>query len=116
MDTAGLEFVPYDGELMGLPVSPNHLVFRWNVGFCKILFSMTQQGLSANCHFASDKAGLRHIKTAIDSFVQFVFSTFDWCRMTIANISRPSVERVVRKCGFQYIYQVGDTKIYARTK
>ncbi len=116
MDTAGLEFIPYDGDLMGLAVTPNHLVFRWNVGHCKILFSLTQQGQSANCHFASDKPGLRHIKQAIDRFVRFVFSQCDWCRMIVANIKRPSVERTVQKCGFKWVSEVDDMQIYARAK
>lgn len=114
MDTVGIEFAPYDGDLMGLAVTPNHVVFRWNVDFCHILFSMTQQGRSANCHFASDRAGLRHIKTAIDRFVRFVFSRCDWCRMVIANVKRPSVERVVSKCGFRWVAEVDDMQVYAR--
>lgn len=100
MDTARLEFLPYDGDLMGLAVTPNHVVFRWNVDFCTILFSMTQQGRSANCHFASDKAGLRHLKEAIDKFVRFVFLHMDSCKMVIANTGKPSIGRLISKVGF----------------
>lgn len=114
MDTTGLEFVPYDGDLMGLAVTPNHLVFRWNVDFCTILFSMTQQGRSANCHFASDKAGLRHIKEAIDKFVRFVFSTFDWCRMVLANVDRPSVGRLIEKVRFMPVAECYKGRFYMR--
>lgn len=100
MDTARLEFLPYDGDLMGLAVTPNHIVFRWNVDFCTILFSMTKQGRSANIHFASNKQGLRYIKEAVDKFVRFVFSTFDWCRMVTGNVGRPSIGRLIEKVGF----------------
>ncbi len=100
MGTTGLEFIPYDGDLMGLAVTPNHLVFRWNVDHCKILFSLTQQGKAANIHFASDKAGLRHIRTALDRFVRFVFSAFEWCTMVTGNVGRASIGRMIEKIGF----------------
>lgn len=100
MDSARLAFVQYDGDLMGLTVTENHLVFRWNVDHCTVLFSMTRQGRSANCHFASDKRGLRHVKEAIDQFVQSVFRTCDWCEMVVANVNRPSVGRMIEKVGF----------------
>ncbi len=116
MDSDSLEFIPHDGDLMGLTVTPNHLVFRWNVDHCTILFSMTQQGNSANCHFASNKNGLRYIKEAVDKFVRFVFSECDWCRMVIANIQRPSVCRLVEKVGFRWVAEVQDMQIYARAK
>lgn len=116
MDTGSVEFAPYDGDLMGLAVTPNHLVFRWNVDHCTILFSITQQGQSANCHFASNKQGLRYIKEAVDQFVRFVFSHWDSCRMVIANVKRPSVERVVKKCGFLWVAEVSDMNIYARAR
>lgn len=116
MDSGELEFAPYSGDFMGLTVTPDHVVFRWNVNHCTILFSLTQQGQSANCHFASDKAGLRHIRTAIDKFVRFVFSAFDWCRMVIANVQRPSVARIVEKVGFKWVASVQGMQIYARAK
>lgn len=100
MDTASLEFAPYSGDLMGLAANENHLVFRWSVDFCIILFSVTRKGNSANCHFASNKGGLRYIKEAVDKFVMFVFSEYDWCRMVIANVQRPSVGRLIKKVGF----------------
>lgn len=116
MDSGQLEFIPYDGDLMGLAVTPSHLVFRWNVDFCTILFSMTKQGLSANCHFASNKSGLRYIKEAVDKFVRFVFSAFDWCRMVVANIQRPGVCRMVEKVGFKWVADSENAKIYARLR
>lgn len=116
MDSSSVEFAPYDGDLMGLMTTPDHLVFRWNVPHCTILFSMTQQGQSANCHFASDKRGLRHIREAIDKFVRFVFSACDWCKMVIANVQRPSVCRLIRKVGFKWVAEVQGMQIYARAK
>ena len=116
MDSGQLAFVPYDGELMGLTTSPNHLVFRWNVEHCLILFSITRQGRAANCHFSSDKAGLRHARKAIDEFVRFVFAEFPWCSMVIANVKRPSVCRLIEKVNFKWVSEVQDMNIYARSK
>lgn len=116
MDTARLEFIPYDGDLMGLAVTPNHIVFRWNVQHCTILFSLTQQGRAANIHFASDKAGLRHVKTAIDRFVQFIFSAFDWCEMVIGNVGRASIGRLIEKIGFVPFADCDKGTFYMRLK
>lgn len=86
----------YEGDLWGLPTNENHLVYKWSEG--EILFSMTRLGNAASCHFASKD--LRGIKPAINAFCEFVFSEFGWCRMIIAAIAVPSVERVVKKCGY----------------
>lgn len=116
MDSGSLEFLPYDGDLMGLAVTPNHLVFRWNVDFCTILFSMTQQGGSANCHFSSNKRGLRYVKEAVDKFVRFVFSAFPWCRMVLANVERPSVGRLIQKVGFTPVADCNKGTVYMRLR
>lgn len=116
MDTARLEFVPYSGDLMGLAANENHVVFRWNVDFCTILLSMTRQGLSANCHFASNKTGLRYIKEAVDRFVWFVFSECEWCRMVVANVNRPSVGRMIERLRFFPIAKADGAIIYVRPR
>lgn len=102
MDSGSLTFLPYHGDMMGLYATENHLVFRWN-GPGLILASVARRGDAATAHLACDKAGLRHLKRAIIDFVAFSFWLFDWCKMVIAQITRPSVERVVKKCGFVYI-------------
>lgn len=99
MDTDCVKFEPYEGDMIGLVSNSNHLVFRWYRTDCKILFSVSRRGDAASCHFASDKAGLRHVKEAIDDFVRFVFWLFDWCRMVLAQVERPSVGRLIEKCG-----------------
>ena len=92
-------FEPYSGDLQGLAVTESHDVYRWK-GPGKVLFSACKQGQSINAHFASDKSGLRYIKTAINDFVDFVFWLYDWCTMVIANVGRPSIGRVIEKVGF----------------
>lgn len=112
---AEAKFYLYDGDLIGLPTNENHLVFRW-VGPGKVLFSMTQQGLAANIHFASDKKGLRHLKKACIDFVDFVFSEFEWCRMCIAHIGKESIGRLIKKIGFVYIVSSELGSIYVRLR
>lgn len=115
MDTARLEFAPYSGDLIGLPVDENHLVFRWN-GPGKVLFSVSRRGDAASCHFASDPAGLRHLKKAIDAFVLFVFWLFDWCMMVLAQVQRPSVGRLIEKVGFMPVTTIDEITVYARAR
>ena len=83
-------FTPYSGELMGLFTNESHVVFLW-LGPGKVLFSVTQQGKAASCHFASNKKGLRFLKQAIDEFVEFVFWSLKSVTMVLAQVERPSV-------------------------
>jgi len=101
-------FAPYGGDLIGLPTDSNHLVFRWARDGCKILFSVTKRGLAASCHFASDKAGLRHIKQAINEFSTFVFDLFKWCTMILAVVAKDSIGRLITKCEYTPIGQLSD--------
>lgn len=115
MDSTGVEFHPYDGDLMDLPANEDHLVFRWQ-GPGKVLFSVSRRGDAASCHFASNPAGLRHLKKAIDSFVLFVFWLFDWCIMVLAQVKRPSVGRLIEKVGFMPVTTIDDITVYARAR
>lgn len=109
-----LAFLPYSGDLMGLAVNERHLVFRWNQDHCTVLFSLTRRGNAASCHFASDKAGLRYLKSAIDSFVNFAFWLFEWCEMVIAQVSSQSVGRLIEKVGFAPFADCDEGTIYMR--
>lgn len=114
---SSLRFEPYEGkDMMGLVYNDSYLVFRWIEPDCNIIFSIAQRGKAANVHFASDKSGLRKIKIAIDEFCDFIFSRFDWSTMIMAIIKLPSVVRIVEKCGFQYITDIDDNKVYTRLR
>jgi hypothetical protein len=110
-----VEFVQYSGDLMDLEANETHLVFRW-MGPGKILFSVSRRGNAASCHFASNNAGLRYIKEAIDAFVKFVFWIFDWCTMVLAQVEKPSVGRLIKKVGFMPIGKSDNITVYARVK
>lgn len=107
-------FSNYDGDLIGLATNENHLVYRWDYPGCKILFSVTRMGGGASCHFASDKAGLRHLKTAINEFCAFVFKAYKWCKMIIANVKRLSTRRFLSKLGFIPVMEYNDHLIMVR--
>lgn len=97
------KFMPYTGDLMGLPTDKNHINFLWKEKGCKVLFSVTRQGNGASCHFASDKAGMVKIKQAINEFCDFVFWMFDWCELILAKIEIKKIKTLVKKCGFKKI-------------
>ncbi len=112
-----IKFIPYSGDLIGLPCDDNHLVFRWNVEQCKILFSVCRRGDAASCHFASNKQGLRMLKKAINEFTEFVFNLFNWCTMSIAIVNKKSVGRLIEKCGYSAFAEYEDGDIaYMRVK
>ena len=112
---SGLKFSPYDGDLMGLACDENYLIFRWN-GEGKILGAVSRRGNAASCHFSADRKGLRHLKQAINEFVDFCYYMFDWCTMMMGFISIDSVERVVKKCGFIELEKLQDCTVYVRLK
>lgn len=112
---SGLMFAPCRGEpaLFG---TTDYLAFRWQ-GPGKILFSVTQKGGAAYCHFCSDRAGLRHVREAFEAFSQFVFWLFDWCEMIIATTKeKPSIERVLMKSGFRLVARREGATAYARCR
>ena len=109
-------FYQYEGDLMDLPHDDNHLVFRWLEPGCKILFSVSRMGNGASCHFATDKAGLRKLKQAVNEFCEFCFWLFDWCEMVLAKVKKPSVSRILPRCGFKFIITGNNIEAFARYK
>jgi len=114
-----MRFLPYTGDLIGLPTSKNHLNFRWVEPDCKILFSVCRQGNVASCHFASDKKGIFKIKRAINEFAEFVFWMFDWCEAIIAKIiishQSKRVGAIIERCGFKKVID-GNITVYIKEK
>lgn len=111
-----MKFKPYSGDLIGLPTNENHLNFRWTEPDCKVLFSITRHGNGASCHVASDKSGMKKINNAIKSFCEFVFKTFEWCRMIISIIRIKKIRKIVRDCGFAWILSNRKQAVYIRRR
>lgn len=95
-----MKFKLYNGNLMGLPTSKNHLNFRWKEGGCKVLFSVCQVGEALSIHLASNKNGKKRLREAVEEFCSFLFDNFKWCKMIIGNIEKTSVMNLAEKCGF----------------
>jgi len=110
-----IKFLPYAGDLIGLPTSDNHLNFRWLEPDCKVLFSVCRQGNGASCHFASDRKGVFRIKRAMNEFCEFVFWLFDWCEMIIAKVTLKKVGVIIERCGFKKIID-GNIAVYIRER
>ena len=105
---------PENTELMGLAYDGNQRVFKWKGG--NILFSAGRLGDAMSIHFAASKDSLRSVKQAISEFVDFVFFSFGWCTMIIANIVKPSVERLAPKLGFVRFAESPGRKLYMRVR
>jgi len=89
------------------------LAYVWS-GPGRVIASFAQRGYAISAHFSSDKQGLRHLKSAINDFCVWIFNKYDWCRMVFAKITKPSVERLVRKCRFVHFADLGDFRVYMR--
>jgi len=111
-----VKFRPYDGDTMGILTNENYLVFRWMENHCKVLFSVTQRGKGAICHMASDKAGLRDLKRAINEFADFLYWLFEWCEVIVAPTSLNSAKKMLLGCGFKYAWKEGETFVCIRRK
>ncbi len=90
-------------------------VVKWP-GPGKIFGSYVRRGEALTVHFSSDKKGLRHIKQAINDFCEWAFHMFEWCKMIIALIEKPSVIRLVEKCGFKKVAVFKKGSAYARCR
>lgn len=108
-------FKPANDNLMGVKMTPNNIAVEWT-GEGRIIASYAERGNAISAHFASDKQGLRHIKSAINDFCQWIFNKYEWCTMVLAMIKKPSVERVVLKCGFSYLASQNDINVYMRVR
>jgi hypothetical protein len=97
----------HGGDTMGLLYGENYLVTRWQ-GPGKILFSLTRRGKGMEVHLTSDRAGLRHLHNAVDDCIFYIFSEFPWCRMILANIKKRSIEKLLIKHGFKFLFKAND--------
>ena len=107
-------FSIYSGDTGDLRTSDTFYNFIWLEPNCKILFSVTQQGFAANCHFTSDKAGLRKLEQALNEWCEFCFNLFPWCKMIVGIIEKHGVSKLAEKCGFDCIASFGNKQIYIR--
>lgn len=91
-----------------------HAVFRWSEA--RVFVSCCEKGLALSAHFSADKSAIRYLKSAISEFCAWAFEVMPWCKMIFACIVRPSVARLVEKCGFSLLETRGDLQIYMRAR
>ena len=110
-----MKFKPATGDLLGVAVSPRNMCVEWNE--CgRVVFSFAKRGLAISGHFSADRKGSRNIKAAINDFCEWAFYAFEWCTMMMAMIQKPSVERLVLKCGFTHLASSEESEIYVRLR
>lgn len=103
----------YDCEdWLDVATDENHAVLRWSGA--RVFFSCCQKGQALSAHFSADREGIRLLKPAIEEFCAWAFASMPWCRMIFACIVRPSVARLVVKCGFTLLETRDDLQIYVR--
>lgn len=105
------------GSDCGVAQNENHLLVEWRDEQNKrVVFSFSQYGNAISAHFACEKESLREVKPAIMEFIDWAFWAFPWSRVIIAKVDRPSVKRMILKCGFDWLLGVGEVDVYMRKK
>lgn len=107
-------FTPLRGNDLGVFRSENYRLVETFNGH--IVFSYTQQGKAMVIHFASDKKGLRRMKEAFNSFCNWIFTNYKWCKMVIGSIKKESVRRMVKKCNCIHIANCEGSQLYMRVR
>lgn len=102
------------GPDLGVPRIPEAMVVEWTEADYRVVFSYAKQGEGMTAHFASDKHSLREVKTAINDFVEWCLWAYPQCKAVFAAVGIESVERVVKKCGFELFAVAGDYRVYMR--
>ncbi len=97
----------------GVAVDENYMVVRHESGVC---FSFAQRGNAVMAHFSAKGPALRRIKESINDFCDWVFSALPWAEMIMAVIKKPSVVRLVEKCGFEHLFDGCHFQIYMRVR
>tara|TARA_R110000782_G_scaffold72152_1_gene144533 strand:- start:180 stop:515 length:336 start_codon:yes stop_codon:yes gene_type:complete len=101
---------------MGVARIPECVIVEWAEEGKRVVFSYAQQGKAISVHFATDRAGLRHLRAAIGDFCKWLFWAYSWCRMIFAVIGRRSVLKIAEDCEFKYLTNKNDYQIYMRVR
>lgn len=102
------------GPDLGVARIPEALVVEWVEGDCRVVCAYAKQGLGLAAHFAAEKKSLRRLKDAINDWCEWAMWAYPWCECIFAVIGIPSVERIVKKCGFRALAEVDRYRVYIR--
>ncbi len=96
----------------GLWISPGYTYWRWVEH--EVYVSLIREEDALFCHFSAGKQAVRYIGEAIEEFCALISAIMPWCNKIMACIKRPSVERLVKRCGFIHVIDHEYLKVYAR--
>ena len=103
-----------DGPDYGIARNENHVVVEWTDGDKKVVFSFTRHGKAISAHFACPKTSLRQVKPAIVEFSNWVQKACPWMEYLVAQVRKPSVKRIMPKCGFDLLAIVPEGDVFYR--
>lgn len=104
------------GPDLGVPAIPECVIVEWANEDERIVFSYARQGNGITFHLAARKWALRHLEFAINEFCAWLFWAYEWCEMVFGMTARSSIEKVLKRCGFNWLTKIADLEIYVRSK
>ena len=108
---SALRFIPVNGEGINIPQNDNHDVYKWIGG--NVFFSASRRGNSLSVHVAAqDRQGKLKLRDAAKEFVDWCFSSCDWCEYVLAPVSikNKSVVNLTKKIGFEHFGDILDSE------
>jgi hypothetical protein len=108
-------FILADGECGGVIKNENYMVVEW-LGCLGVFFSFAKRGMAINAHIASNKDGLRKLSIAINEFCEWVFDTYEWCRDILAIVKKNSICKLIQRCEFKHILNLGENMLLMRSR
>lgn len=104
------------GPDLGVAKIPEAMLVEWREGSGRVVFSYARQGNALSAHFACGKESLRMVKDAINDWCEWALWAYPWAEMIFAVIGIKSVERIVKKCGFEFLTEREGFRVFVRYK
>lgn len=106
---------PLTGIDLGVPKIGGCCLLEWaDDDGHRIVFSFARLGNGMTIHFGCKFQSVRFLKDAINEFCEWLFYAYEWCEMIFGLIGRPSIERLLKKCNFQFLTTRTPFEIYVR--
>ena len=90
-------------EGVGLTFNEHYRVYEHRRGGLSVYFSASRVGEAMIIHIACSRRSICNTRKAASDFVEFIFDRFQWCRVVLGTIVKPSVLNLANKCGFEEI-------------
>ncbi len=109
-----MNFISLAHDDMGIYRNENYRVVEALDG--DIVFSYTRQGNALVIHLACHQRALRQHTEGFNSFCEWLFKGYPWCRMILGGVEQKSLDRMLKKSGCYRIAEVDDMNIYMRLR